>query len=939
MVQWLAPTPRAPAADGTPAAELTDEEIAAQRGDHILWFHPQDEAGWQEQFPYLAWEYMVTGGANRAGLAAGELAKIVVPFLTLDAGAAEKSFTRMQPTPAAWTRWLRAIQMADITPHPGSLSLWLREADTRIAAGGAQLAAALRMEEADLGPTEAGPDTSSLADLAKTILNAGDIICWGMLLNDDGKLVPAADLMYHAYTLSRAVARDSSSAWWQTISALYNIGCVDTAITTANKNDSDHVAMWMVRLLTQTELEPIVEVYHPRGFSRTMALRDRLAERAGAASRGDAGRGLVSLRIGSVLEHFRLISTLIAAEGTQERLRGQARLNWLMHAARVLLPQSSFDPSGALTTQLLQRVEDALGRYDHLLRDPDFREKGPLQRLADISERDARSATAVAESTLARGLGSAAADSAAGHETKEALGIPRQWRQHAAEALASADYMGIRKDLLARLCTDDGDMEIDALWSCSTGDSRERVAVRLKALAPEASEEDKSAAAGQTRRFCALAFFFAHGVYEPDTLDPALAMITSYAADYWPALLARRLAAVLLPYDSEIPTPLLGATCPLLLEALRGKDWHKADVQGATRYLRALMCGNPDAKEEDFKSEGDDPFGDPSTFDQLRKYYAVVLALFGYPDTGAKYGWGQALSRAAALWESYHGANDGVDARLRFIINKFLRAQFVWMGRHLAALKATKDPLASPPAHELDRAAWTSFLQAEGDLRTALTSTGLVRWAAVFNQGQHSPPGKKTPPGTPKTKAEKKKQRGTKGSPHGAAVEPTGDKSGFTISPPDGKAYRLKYSQINAELRKRGVPAGEEGTWCLKDLLGKAAFGASACHNTNTCPRKHGKLPSGSFDLAACKAAAGAPAGSAPAGSDCEGDSSGAKKPKRAKAKGEAIKKRKRKAEGAGDGATKKVTKAAAAAAAAAQAQGAEAREQQKPPHPGAHPP
>ena len=63
---------------------------------------------------------------------------------------------------------------------------------------------------------------------------------------------------------------------------------------------------------------------------------DELAERAGAAGRGDAGRGLVALRIGSVLEHFRLISTLIAAEGPQERLRGQARLNWLLHAARVL---------------------------------------------------------------------------------------------------------------------------------------------------------------------------------------------------------------------------------------------------------------------------------------------------------------------------------------------------------------------------------------------------------------------------------------------------------------------------------------------------------------------------------------------------------------------------------------------------------------------------
>ena len=387
MVQWLAPTPRPPAADGTPAAELTDEEIAAERGDHILWFHPQDEAGWQEQFPFLAWEQMVTAGATRVGLAAGELAKIVMPFLALSASAADHHFTRAQPTPAAWTRWLDAIKRADITPHPGSLSMWLREADTRIAAGGAQLAAALTVEDADLGPTETGPDISALPEVSRTILNAGDRICWGMLLNEDGKLVPAADLLYHSYTLSRAAARDGASAWYQAAAALYNIGCVDNAITVANRNDVDHVALWMVRLMTQTELEPILELYHPRGFSRTMALRDRLAERAGAASRGDAGRGLVALRISSVLEHFKLISTLISTEGTQERMRGQARLNWLLHAARVLLPAGTFDPVGAVSTQLLQRIEDALGRYSHLLRDPDFREKGPLQRLVDISER------------------------------------------------------------------------------------------------------------------------------------------------------------------------------------------------------------------------------------------------------------------------------------------------------------------------------------------------------------------------------------------------------------------------------------------------------------------------------------------------------------------------------------------------------------------------
>ena len=59
--------------------------------------------------------------------------------------------------------------------------------------------------------------------------------------------------------------------------------------------------------------------------------------------------------------------------------------------------------------------------------------------------------------------------------------IPKQWKENAEKALASPEYMAVRKDALARLANDDGDLEIDAIWTCSTGDLVESMKVRLKA--------------------------------------------------------------------------------------------------------------------------------------------------------------------------------------------------------------------------------------------------------------------------------------------------------------------------------------------------------------------------------------------------------------------------------------------------------------------------
>ena len=86
-MQWTTPVPRAPNDDGSDAAPLTDKEIAEQRGDHVLWFHPTQEACWPDQFPYLAWRELQSGGATRQGVAAGELAQLVLPFVSLEGSA------------------------------------------------------------------------------------------------------------------------------------------------------------------------------------------------------------------------------------------------------------------------------------------------------------------------------------------------------------------------------------------------------------------------------------------------------------------------------------------------------------------------------------------------------------------------------------------------------------------------------------------------------------------------------------------------------------------------------------------------------------------------------------------------------------------------------------------------------------------------------------
>ena len=99
--------------------------------------------------------------------------------------------------------------------------MWLREADMRVHAGSKEIAAArFVVTEEDLGPTEDALH-DGVAEPAQTILRAGSKICWGMLCNDDGKLVPAGDLIYYSDTLMRAEDRSASSSWYMTVAALW----------------------------------------------------------------------------------------------------------------------------------------------------------------------------------------------------------------------------------------------------------------------------------------------------------------------------------------------------------------------------------------------------------------------------------------------------------------------------------------------------------------------------------------------------------------------------------------------------------------------------------------------------------------------------------------------------------------------------------------------
>ena len=820
----------------------TPGEIFDQRMDHIMWFDNDKEGHWKAWFPFLKWT-QEDEAPLRWGVTAADLARIVLPLVVLDEDAGPLSFAATQPSPSAWTRWLEAITALDVSPHPTNLGKWLREADRLASGADPSIKAALRLSKADLVATEevAAATISATPQPVQTVLRAGAKLEWSMLTSEEGRLQTAADLLYYGVVMMNNEDREHGSDWQLALSVLYGAGVTDGTIPPTQANDSGLAASWMVRLLNDSELDPILEAYHGSTGQRTMALRDRIATRPGVRGQAESMGALIIQRMQTVLDHFPMLRLISTSDVAHERMRGKAKAEFLMQAARTVLKGGAPASGSSLSLTLLQQLENALSKtFSTLLADGDFQTKTPLDRLEDIAERVSAQTAAMAPVFSPEGRSGATAGEDLGTKRN---GIAKQWQANAALAMASQVYIAVRKDLLACEAAGGADKEHDIIWMCATGDSRERQQRR--------QSKDLAVVNGNGARFCALLFFYAHQVYEAELVDASLAIVSTYAADYWEGLLARRLVGVLFPFDEDVPTPLLGAACPRLLSALQSKEWHKADVTAAVKYLRALMAGKSDATEDDYATPEAEPFGDPTRFEQQRRYYRMLLGLFGYPDSDNEYGWGNALARAAAFWESYHGAGASVDAKLKKIINTFLKAQFTWMGRHYVTLKSTKDPLAKAPSPELNRNAWTAFIQAEGHLRQALLTAGLSQWLAVYHD--HDDGKRPRDDGDPMPDKERSKK--SKPLPKGLSVELMANKSGFKIKKADGSVLLVTYNNINAELRRCGVPEAQLNEWCLKDILGRAAFkGISACRAPQgACSRKHGRLPSKQFDLAACK--------------------------------------------------------------------------------------
>ena len=858
MVNFLSSAELPSTLDGEPAAELTDEEMFNLRDSHVLFFDDQAEGAWRTQFPYLSW--VREPGGDRFGLVAGELARIVLPFVRLvppdvlapRASAEAAAFVSMQPKPEAWTRWLQAIQDAQITPHPDSLSLWLREAATRLHSAAPDIKARLQLFYSDLVETQTvSQDTVqalSLADL--TAHNAGLLFTWGSLADKgDGMLRHAADMLYHSGSLMCASWRVLGSSWHSMLVTLYNIGVADGAIHASNQQDHMQVSAWFMRVSKSTLLPPELQVHYTLGFERALDLQDRLAGRPQAKNGGvHSAAGMILQRFDYVIKHFPLTSLLVATGPQHAPLHDQSLSDFIVEAARSLAPAGRQVVHSTLSLQLLRRLEgDISSNYASLLAEADFLKMHPNERLLDLESRASQSATATsAGAAYSEGI---LTERGATTDDGGFARVPKYWREQIKQALASPEYRAIQRDVLARLSAGGADAEADVIFLCATGESNERIELRVAAQALSASDDARAAAKALTPRFCALSFFFAHGDFAADAVDPSLRVVTEYAAEYWPGLIARRLAMALFPLESTVPTPLMGASCPDLLAALRGKDWHQADFGAALRYLRARMGGNLAACEADFKSEETSKFGDPRDLGKARRYYAAILCLFGYPDSEAEFGWGNAVERAASLYESFRGVSDEVDQAMRRAIDTFLTAQFQCMGRRIHALRTTRNPVEVAPAADLNREAWAAFLQVALDLKRAPQTIGLAQWASRWvvpagSSGKDS----KTNSGSG--------SRGGNGSlPKGASIKGVPNGGGFVVTKKDGSVVELPYSVINPELEKCGVPRSETRNICLHDTLGRAFFGVSAC-SFATCTRKHGPLPKKGFNIHASKSSA-----------------------------------------------------------------------------------
>ena len=421
----------------------------------MLYFDGEGEDALRTQFPYLAW--LREPGGDRFYLLAGELARIVLPFVRLvppdvnspRLSAADVAFVAAQPRPEAWTRWLRAIVDAQIIPQPESISLWLREAAIRLHSASPDIQARLQLFREDLvdsqGASQGQVDALSPAD--RTAYNAGLLFIWGALADkSDGMLRHAADLVYYSGALMCAKWRLLGSSWHSLLVTLYNIGIADGAIHASNQLDQMQVSAWFMRILKITVLPPELQVHYFLGFERTLDLQDRLAGRPQAKHGGThSAAGMILQRFDYVIKHFPLTALLVATGPQHAPLHDQSLSDFIVEAARSLAPAGRQIVHSTLSLQLLRRLEgDISSNFATLLAEADFLKMHPNERLLDLESRANQSATATsAGAERAEGVLS---DRSASADDSGFARVPKYWREQVKQALASPEYRAIKRD-------------------------------------------------------------------------------------------------------------------------------------------------------------------------------------------------------------------------------------------------------------------------------------------------------------------------------------------------------------------------------------------------------------------------------------------------------------------------------------------------------------
>ena len=241
-------------------------------------------------------------------------------------------------------------------------------------------------------------------------------------------------------------------------------------------------------------LPPELQVHYPLGFERTLDLQDRLAGRPQAKL--DSSHNAASMilqRFDHVIKHFPLTALLVGAGPSHVPLHDQSLSDFVVEAARSLAPTGRQMVHSTLSLQLLRRLEgDISSDFATLLAEPEFLKMHPNERLLDLEHR-------ASQSTTATSAGPAFSDKSLverGVVTDDGgfARVPKYWREQVKQALAKPEYRAIQRDVLARLAAGGADAEADVLFLCATGESNERIELRIAAQALSATDETRAAA-------------------------------------------------------------------------------------------------------------------------------------------------------------------------------------------------------------------------------------------------------------------------------------------------------------------------------------------------------------------------------------------------------------------------------------------------------------